>query len=135
LKNVYVANTGCLSLARTRRFTPGLKARYFEVYESVVVIFSITLQGFTTAERLASLLCCINTPQLHFNPQNGISPNRCHLYDIDWTLNSSAVCVSKEKYETRTVDGHTTGSIYACHPSGWIQSGIFTLWVLCFLQT
>jgi len=117
-------------------------ARYFELCEPLMDIFSINLQGFTTAARQASLLCCINTPQLQtgaahvkrlrFNPQNGISRNRRHLCEIDWTLNSSAVCISKKKYETGTVNGHTAGSVYACHLSGWIQSGIFTQWVLCF---
>jgi len=105
-------------------------------------IFSINLQCFTTAARQASLLCCINTPQLqtgathvkclHFNPQNGISRNRRHLCEIDWTLNSSAVCISKRKYETGTVNRHTAGSNYACRLLGWIQNGIFTQWVLCF---
>lgn len=119
-------------------------ARPFAVYEPVVDIFSIILQGFTTATRLASLLCCINTPTLqtgaayekclHCNPQNGISRNWRHLCEIDWTLNSSAVCTSKLKCETRAVVGHPAGSIYACRPSGWIQSEIFSLWVLCFVK-
>jgi hypothetical protein len=92
-------------------------ARSFEVYEPVMDIFSIILQGFTKATRLASLLCCINTPKLQTgaanekclrsNPQIVISRNRRHLCEIDWTLNSSAVCISKQKYETRDVEGHT----------------------------
>jgi hypothetical protein len=119
-------------------------ARSFAVYETVMDIFSIILQGFTTATRLALLLYCINTPKLQTraanekclrsNPQNVISRNRRHLCEIDWTLNSSTVCTSKQKYETRAVDGHSAGSIYACRSSGWIQSEIFFLWVLCFVK-
>jgi hypothetical protein len=75
-----------------------------------------------------------NEKCLRSNPQIGISRNRRHLCEIDWTLNSSAVCISKQKYETRAVDGHTAGSISACHPSGWIQSEIFTLWFLYFVR-
>jgi hypothetical protein len=43
--------------------------------------------------------------------QIGISRYRRHLCEIDWTHNSSAFCISKQKYETRAVDGHTAGSI------------------------
>ena len=119
-------------------------ARSFAVYEPVMDIFSIILQDFTTATRLASLLCCTNTLKLQTgaanekclrsNPQNGISRNRRHLCEIDWTLNSSTVCTSKQKCEIRAVDGRPAGSIYACRPSGWIQSEIFFLWLLCFVK-
>ena len=38
---------------------------------------------------------------------------------------SSVTCIPKKKYETKT-DETPPGSIHACHPSGWVQSEIFT---------
>jgi hypothetical protein len=47
-------------------------ARSFAVYEPVVDILGIILQGFTTATRLASLSCCINTPTLRTGAVNDV---------------------------------------------------------------
>ena len=72
MKNIYVANAECLPLARTRHFTAEETARSFAVYEPVVVILSVILQGFTTATRLLSLSCCINTPTLQTGAANDV---------------------------------------------------------------
>lgn len=32
------------------------------------------------------------------------------------------------------MNGTPPGSVYDCHPSGWIQSDIFTKWLLLFIS-
>lgn len=132
-KCFYDANAECLPLARTRHFTAEGMARPSEVHEPATDVFVIILRDFAT------LLCIINTPKL----QTGAADVKCpdciyrnghHLCEIDWTLNSSAFCISKQKYETKAVDGHRAGSVHTCHPSEWIQSEICTPWFLCFLK-
>ena len=47
---------------------------------------------------------------------------------------SSVTCFSKKKCETELMNGTPPGSIHACHPSGRIQSEIFTHWFLRLIK-
>ena len=46
----------------------------------------------------------------------GITCDRCHLYESNWTLYSSVTCIAKKIYETRTDELHTAW-INPCMPS------------------
>jgi hypothetical protein len=41
--------------------------------------------------------------------------------------------ISKKIRETKLMNGTPPGSIHACHPLGWIQSEIFSQWLLHFI--
>jgi len=66
--------------------------------------------------------------------RTGNSCDSRRWYESNWTLHSSITCISKKKYETRTDECTLPGSIHACHPSGWIQSEIFSQWFLHFIK-
>jgi len=105
--------------------------------------FNVILQDFTNATKLASLLYSTNTRKyedwkanvryLLFSPQ--ISCDSRQLYESNWTLHFSVTCISPPKnMKQELMNGTRSGSIHACHPSGWIQSENFSQWFLHFIK-
>ena len=63
----------------------------------------------TTAERgnLTTVVTCMNATETYLPP---------------------LIVFPRKNMKVELVDGASAGSISACHPSGWIQTDIFTKW-------
>jgi len=134
-----------LSPSRARGFTPGSVAQFFEIYKPAMDnikhnparLYNCDKTGITIvqhkhmkilgmkgkrqisslqpAER-GSLVTVINcmSPTGHFIPP--------------------LLVFTRKNMKQELMNGTPPGSIHACHPSGWIQSEIFSHWFLHFIK-
>jgi hypothetical protein len=121
-------------------FTPESVAQYFSIYEPAMgtsehnpaVLYNCDETGITIVQhKHMKILRLKGMPQISVQS----AERRPLVTVVNWTLHSSPLLVFPRKYmKQELMSGPSPGSIQACHPSGWIQSEIFTQCFLHFIK-
>jgi len=128
-----------ISAARVKGFTSENVARFFDIYESEVGkvnhqahrIFNVDETGITTVQHRRSKVVSLRGKK---EVASLTSAERGNLITVVTCMNATGTYVPplivfpRIKMKQELMDGAPAGSISACHPSGWIQTDIFTKW-------
>jgi len=142
---ISVRTPQCLSLSRARGLTPESVAQFFEIYESAVDtiqhnparLYNCDENGITVVQhKHAKILGLKGKRQI---------PS---LQSAEWeSLVTVVTCMSptghfippllvfpRKNMKQELMNGTSPASIHVCHPSRWIQSQIFSQWILHLIK-
>lgn len=128
-----------ISAARVKAFTPENVAKFFDIYEPIAAmvdhkahrIFNVDETGITTVQHKHSKVIAAKGKK---QVAAMTSSERGNLVTIVTCMNAAGTFVPplivfpRKNMKEELMDGAPAGSISACHPSGWIQTHIFTQW-------
>ena len=128
-----------ISAARVKAFTPENVAKFFDIYEAVLPkvnykahrIFNVDETGVTSVQHKHSKVIAMKGKK---QVAALTSSERGNLITIVTCMNAAGTFVPplivfpRKNMKEELMDGAPLGSVSACHPSGWIQTHIFTKW-------
>lgn len=120
-----------------KAFTPENVAKFFDIYEPIAAmvdhkahrIFNVDETGITTVQHKHSKVIAAKGKK---QVAAMTSSERGNLVTIVTCMNAPDTFVPplivfpRKNMKEELLDGAPAGSISACHPSGWIQTHIFT---------
>jgi hypothetical protein len=127
-----------ISASRVKAFTPENVAKFLDIYEPIAAmvdhkahrIFNVDETGITTVQHKHSKVIAAKGKKQVAAMK---SSNRGNLVTIVTCMNAAGTFVPpliifpRKNMKEELMDGAPAGSISACHPSGWIQTHIFTV--------
>ena len=134
-----------ISAARVKAFTPENVAKFFDIYEPTLGkvnhkahrIFNVDETGITTVQHKHSKVLAMKGKK---QVTALTSSERGNLITIVTCMNAAGTYVPplivflRKNMKEELMDGAPAGSVSACHPSGWIQTHIFTQWFDHFVK-
>ena len=128
-----------ISAVRVKGFATENVARFFDTYESELRkfnhkahrIFNVDATGITTAQHRHIKVVSVRSKK---EVASLTSAERGNLITVVTRINATGIYVPplimfpSKNMKEELLDGALVGSILACHPSGWIQTDIFTKW-------
>jgi hypothetical protein len=128
-----------ISASRVKAFTPENVAKFFDIYEPIAAmvdhkahrIFNVDETGITTVQHKHSKVIAAKGKKQVAAIK---SSERGNLVTIVTCMNAAGTFVPplivfpRKNMKEELMNGAPAGSISACHPSGWIQTHIFTQW-------
>lgn len=133
------------SFARVKGFSPENVKRFFEIYEPELLkinsrphrLYNVDETGVTIVQHKVAKVITLKGKK---NVGTLTSAERGHLITVVTCMNASGSFVPplivwpRKNMQDALMEGTPSGSIAACHPSGWIQTDIFTMWFNHFLK-
>jgi hypothetical protein len=81
---------------------------FFKPTNPLCTSFNIIQQHYCTTQTHENIMTERQASDIFLSiRRSGISCDGHHLYEPNWTLNSSVTCISKKIYETRSDERHT----------------------------
>jgi hypothetical protein len=128
-----------ISAARVKGFTSENVAGFFDIYESELRkvnhqthwLFNVDETGITTVQHRHSEVISMRGKK---EVASLTSAERRNLITVVTCMKATGTYVPRlivfprKNMKQEVMDGAPAGSISACHPSGWIQTDIFTKW-------
>lgn len=134
-----------LSLSRAKSFTPEAVARFFDLFEPAMEIIKHSPNRLYNCDETG-----VTVVQHKHTKIIGLKGKRqiCGLQSAErGCLTTVVTCTNaighyvppliifpRKNMKPELMDGMPPGSIFACHPSGWIQTETFTLWFRHFMK-
>jgi hypothetical protein len=133
------------SIARVKGFSPENVKLFFELYEPELLkiksnpirLYNVDETGITIVQHKAVKVLSVRGKK---NVANLTSAERGHLITVVVCMNAAGSYVPplivwpRKNAKDELMDGTPAGSIPAYHPSGWIQTDIFTMWFEHFVK-
>lgn len=133
-----------LSFARANNFTPEAVSQFFDIFEPALdAIKNNPSRLFNCDETGITVVQHKHTKVIALKGKKQISAlqaaERGSLITVVTCMSPSGhyipplLIFPRKNMKMELMNGAPLGSIYACHPSGWIQTDIFTEWFRHFL--
>ena len=134
-----------LSFARAKNFTPERVAEFFDIFEPAMDVinhnpsrlYNCDETGVTVVQHKQTKILAMKGKRQIASLQ---SAERGSLITVVTCMNPSGHFIPplfvfpRKNMKAELMDGTPLGSVSACHPSGWIQSDIFTQWFRHFIK-
>jgi hypothetical protein len=134
-----------LSLSRARGFTPESVAQFFEVYEPAMdtiqhnpaKLYNCDETGITILQHKHMKILGLKGKFQIYSLQ---SAERESLVTVVTCMSPTGQFIHplllfpRKNIKQELMNGTPPGLIYPCHPSGWIQSEIFSQWFIHFIK-
>ncbi|XP_069670121.1 jerky protein homolog-like [Periplaneta americana] len=133
------------SFARVKGFTPDAVGKFFDVFEPAMNtinynpsrLFNCDETGITVVQHKHTKVVSLKGKKQIASLQ---AAERSALITIVTCMSPCGqfippmIIFPRKNMKMELMNGAPLGSIYACHPSGWIQTDIFTEWFRHFLR-
>jgi hypothetical protein len=133
-----------VAAARIKGFTPENVAAFFDIFEKEMEkisfspnrLFSVDETGITVVQHKTSTVIALKGKKA---VDTLSSSERGALVTVVTCMSASGIFVPpllvfpRKNTKLELLDGTPPGTIGVCHPSGWIQSEIFTKWFQHFI--